>query len=115
MTGDVVIVCVKALAGGALVVAFALIGEILRPKWFAGLFSAAPSVAVASIVVTIADKGDRAAVLEAIGMMFGAAGFVAFALVDRPLLDRFNAVVASSLALLAWLLVGIGGYFLILR
>jgi hypothetical protein len=36
------------MAGGALVVAFALLSETLKPKRFAGLFSAAPAVALAA-------------------------------------------------------------------
>jgi hypothetical protein len=37
----VVVLAVKALNGGLFVVAFALVGEVLDPKRFAGLFSAA--------------------------------------------------------------------------
>jgi hypothetical protein len=36
---------VKAVYGGLFVVLFSLIAELLTPKRFAGLFSAAPSVA----------------------------------------------------------------------
>jgi hypothetical protein len=62
---DVVVVFIKALFGGCLVVAFALLGHVLRPKWFAGLFAAAPSVAIASLVVTVLDKGHHEASLAA--------------------------------------------------
>lgn len=112
---DAAVIAIKAAAAGSLVVAFALLGQVLRPKWFAGLFSAAPSIAIASLIVTVADKGDRAATSAAIGMVFGAVGFVAFALCARPLLNRFHAVVASALAAVVWVCVAIGGYFAILR
>ena len=36
----------KALNGGLFVVAFALLAEMLKPKRFSGLFSAAPSIAL---------------------------------------------------------------------
>ncbi len=52
---------VKALAGGGLVVAFALLSEALSPKRFAGLFSAAPAVALAGLSVVLLDKGSHAA------------------------------------------------------
>lgn len=39
----------KAVAGGGLVVAFSLVSDRLKPKALAGLFSGAPSVALASL------------------------------------------------------------------
>jgi uncharacterized membrane protein (GlpM family) len=41
----------KGLAGGTFVVAFALLGSVVKPKRLAGLFSAAPSVAIASLLI----------------------------------------------------------------
>lgn len=115
MIKDLLVILIKAVAGGALVVVFALLGEMLRPKWFAGLFSAAPSIAIASLIVTVAAKGDQSATLASIGMMFGAAGFVVFALVVRHLLDRLNAIAASSIAAGLWGAIAVGGYLLVLR
>ena len=37
-----VVAAIRALNGGLFVIAFALVGEVLDPKRFAGLFSAAP-------------------------------------------------------------------------
>ena len=59
MEHDAAVIAIKALLGGSMVTAFAVIGHVLRPKWFAGLFAAAPSVAVASLAVTVIDKGHR--------------------------------------------------------
>jgi hypothetical protein len=39
----------RFLIGGFVVSAFALLGDLLRPKSFAGLFGAAPSVALATL------------------------------------------------------------------
>jgi len=111
----VLVVIGKAIIGGTFVVLFALLGQVLYPKRFSGLFSAAPSIAVAGLIITVVDKGDHEATLGAIGMMFGAVGFVVFALCVRALLVRYNAVVASSLACIAWAVVAIGGYLVILR
>ena len=48
---------IKAVNGGLFVVLFSLIAEMLTPKRFAGLFSAAPSVALANLIVVIVAKG----------------------------------------------------------
>ncbi len=112
---DAVVIVVKALAGGTFVTLFALLGEGLRPKWFAGLFGAAPAIAIAGLIVTVVDKGPRAASATALGMAFGSAGFVCFALAERPLLARLGAIRASLVSLAAWSIVGVGGYALVLR
>jgi hypothetical protein len=112
---DVVVVLVKAVAGGTFVLLFSLLGEVLQPKRFAGLFSAAPSIAIASLIVTVIAKGDYDASQSALGMIFGAAGFVVFALLSRPLLNRMHAAAASAVACTAWAVVAIGGYLAVLR
>lgn len=106
---------IQALAGGVLVVAFALLGEMVRPKRLAGIFSAAPSIAIAGLVVTVVAKGDVQASHAALGMMFGAAGFVAFALCVRALLGRLGAIWGSVVGCGAWIVVALGGYFLAFR
>ncbi len=50
---DIVLLVVRVLAGGTLVVAFAMISDAVKPKMFSGLFSGAPSVATASLLVTV--------------------------------------------------------------
>lgn len=115
MTHDLIVIFVKALAGGTLVVLFALLGSALRPKWLAGLFSAAPSIAIASLVVTVFDKGDLTASTEAVGMIFGAAGFVVSASLVRPLMSKLHAVAATAIATLAWIGVAVGSYLAFYR
>jgi hypothetical protein len=56
---DVAILAAKGVAAGLLVVAFALLSEGLSPKRFAGLFSAAPVVAIASLALVLLDKGSH--------------------------------------------------------
>lgn len=99
--------------GGTMVAFFAVVGHVLRPKWFAGLFGAAPSVAIASLAVTVIDKGTHNAAVAGYGMLFGAAGFVAFSLCVRPLLTVTSAAVATSLSCLVWILVAVGSYLLV--
>ncbi len=54
---DVLVLPLKGLAGGLLVVAFALLSECLSPKRFAGLFRAAPSIAIAGLAIALLDEG----------------------------------------------------------
>lgn len=115
MTRDIVVIAIKAVAGGSLVVVLSLLGEVLRPKWFAGLFSAAPSVAIASLTVTLVDKGAGVASQAALGMVCGAVGFVVFAACARPLLDRFHAALASAMACLGWGVAATVAYLVVIR
>ena len=100
----------KALTGGIAVVAFSLIGQAGHPKRFSGLFAAAPSVALASLAMTVLSKGAGATVPYAQGMLIGSAGMVAYCLVSLVLINRLHALVGSSLAWLAWLAVAGGLY-----
>src|SRR5580692_3940731 len=68
---EVLVLAARGLVGGALVVAFALVGEMMTPKAFSGLFSAAPSVAVPSLALTVAADGVAKAREETVGMVVG--------------------------------------------
>jgi hypothetical protein len=83
--GDLVI---RALAGGAIVSAFAALGNVLKPKSFAGLFGAAPSVALATLTLTIRSNGASYAALEARSMMAGGVAFGLYAAVVCRVLAR---------------------------
>ena len=102
---DVLILLAKGLAGGMLVVAFAVMCEGLSPKRFAGLFSAAPAVALASLTITVLDKGAHDAHESAVGMIAGGVGMVAYAAAVVPLLRRMRAIRAAGAGLGAWLLI----------
>jgi uncharacterized membrane protein (GlpM family) len=99
---EVLILAVKGLAGGCLVVAFALLSEGLAPKRFAGLFGAAPAVALAGLVIVLLDKGAHDAHQDSVGMLAGCAGMIVYAAATVPLLRRMRASRAASLGLVAW-------------
>lgn len=48
---------IRFLVGGTFVSLFAVLGDLFRPKSFAGLFGAAPSIALATLGITIAKEG----------------------------------------------------------
>lgn len=100
---DVLVLVVKGLVGGCLVVAFALISEALSPKRFAGLFSAAPAVALAGLAIALIDKTAHDAHQDAVGMLAGCAGMIAYAAAVIPLLRRTRASRAAASALIAWI------------
>lgn len=102
MGHDVLILALKGLAGGGLVVAFALLSEALSPKRFAGLFGAAPAVALAGLIITIVDKGAHDAHQNTVGMLAGGAGMVAYAAAAVSLLKRMPARRAALVGLGAW-------------
>ena len=57
-------VFIRFLVGGLVVSLFSALGDVLRPKSFAGLFGAAPSIALATIGLTIRQNGSAYAALE---------------------------------------------------
>ena len=85
-------------------------GDALRPKSFAGLFGAAPSVALATLGIAIFEHGAGYAAEESFTMCYGAIALIAYCVVVCHLLMRtqLSALSASLLALLVWLSVGFG-------
>jgi hypothetical protein len=70
---------VRFVVGGAIVTLFAFLGDLLHPKGFAGLFAAAPSVAIATLTLSATTEGPAYAALEARSMIAGEVAFVAYA------------------------------------
>jgi hypothetical protein len=99
---DAAEVLAKTTLGGLLVVAFALVAHTLSPKRFAGVFAAAPSVALASLAMTGAFDGSADARRSCIGMIAGAAGFVVYGLVAPVAMRRWGPVQGSVVALGGW-------------
>lgn len=63
---------IRFVVGGVVVSAFALLGDVLRPKSFASLFGAAPSVALATLGIAIYQHGAGYAALQSRSMVVGA-------------------------------------------
>ncbi len=104
---DAIAVIVKAVAGGSLVVVFSLLSESLQPKRFAGLFGAAPAVAIAGLAVTLVSKGVLDARDDSLGMIAGSVGMAAYACAAVLLLKRTPSLVASVAGLAVWLAVAV--------
>jgi uncharacterized membrane protein (GlpM family) len=101
---------IRFLVGGVVVSFFAVLAEMVRPKSFAGLFSAAPSIALATIGITIARHGVNYAATECRTMVLGAIGFFCYASACSWLLMRkkVRALTATAALLPIWLGASIG-------
>lgn len=101
---------VRFLIGGAVVSVFAMLGDVLRPKSFAGLFGAAPSVALATLGIAIYQHGTGYAALQTQSMAAGAIALAAYSMLVCHLLvrARMSAAAVTILSAVAWLAVAFG-------
>lgn len=99
----------RFVVGGVVVSACAVLGDLFKPKSFAGLFAAAPSLALATLALTIVGEGIAYATLEARSMIGGAIAFCAYACCVSCVLMRFRfrASMIASLFILLWLALSI--------
>lgn len=107
----------RFIVGGLVIAVFASAGDILRPKGFAGLLGAAPSVALATLSLTLLSEGKAYAALEARSMAVGAAALFVYLLVCLYLMARkhVKAPAAASGALAVWGLCAFALWALLLR
>lgn len=101
---------IRFLAGGIVVSAFAVLGDMLRPKSFAGLFGAAPSVALATLSLALWKEGGEYVSVEGRSMMLGAVALALYNLAVCQLLMRlrWSALAATTATVLLWLPVAVG-------
>ena len=101
---------VRFLAGGIVVSAFAMLGDVLKPKSFAGLFGAAPSVALATLGIAIYQHGASYAASQSLSMMAGAIALAIYSVVVCHLLirARMRALPATMASIVVWLVVALG-------
>ena len=89
-------ILIRFLVGGAVVSGFAIIGDVLKPKSFAGLFGAAPPVALATLDLTVATEGPSYAATEARSMMAGAVAFFFYASLVSWIMMRYKMKALGS-------------------
>ncbi|HKO20893.1 MAG TPA: DUF3147 family protein [Acidobacteriaceae bacterium] len=110
-------ILLRFVIGGTVVSLFAMLGDVFRPKSFAGLFGAAPSIALATIGLTIASKGKAYAAIEARSMILGALAFCIYAAVVSSVLWRgkFSALKTTVALLPVWFCVALGTWLVLSR
>jgi hypothetical protein len=96
---------------------FAAIGDVLRPKSFAGLFGAAPPVALATLGLAIATEGASYVATESRSMIAGAlalfayASFVSWIMMRHP----FRALLVTTVTIPLWLGMAFGTWYLVTK
>jgi hypothetical protein len=100
----------RFLAGGIAVSAFATLGDSLRPKSFAGLFGAAPSIALATLFITLSQNGPPFVAMEGRSMIVGAFALAAYSWTVCILLKKFllTSWAATMAALVVWFAIALG-------
>jgi uncharacterized membrane protein (GlpM family) len=107
----------RFVIGGVIVSLFAALGSALKPKSFAGIFSAAPSVALATLGLTVLKDGKPYASLESRSMIVGALSLLLYSALCGYLLRKYkiHAATASIPGLALWLLCALGAWAVLLR
>lgn len=108
---------VRFLVGGSVVSAFSVLGDAAKPKSFAGLFGAAPSVALATLGLTIAGNGRSYAAFEARSMTAGAVALLLYASCASWLIMRYNlpALQVTLTLIPLWMASALGLWLLFLK
>ena len=108
---------VRFLIGGIAVSFFSVLGDVFKPKSFAGLFGAAPSVALATLGLAILKEGRQYASTEAASMIAGTVAFFVYSsIVSWILMHRsVSALRVSTVWLLLWGAVALGFWKVWLR
>jgi hypothetical protein len=101
---------VRFLVGGLAVSFFALLADVLRPRSFAGLFGAAPSIALATLTLTVSQRGSSFAAAEGRSMMAGALALAAYSAAVCLLLQRrrWHVNTATLIAIPVWFVIAFG-------
>ncbi|MGH9736283.1 MAG: DUF3147 family protein [Candidatus Acidiferrales bacterium] len=107
----------RFLVGGAIVSGFSVLGGLFKQRSFAGLFAAAPSVALATLSLTLARQGTHFASLESRSMIVGAAAFFVYACAVTWILARYRTktLATASALLVLWVVTSLGLWFVFLR
>jgi hypothetical protein len=112
---EALLLAMRVIAGGSLVVVFAILGDVLRPKMFSGLFGAAPSVATASLLVTGLAMGAEKDVKYASGMIAGAIGLVVYSGAAALAVKHLGSLAGTIVAWVAWVIPAALVYMVFVR
>lgn len=113
----VISLILRFILGGVIVSAFAVLGDTVWPKSFAGIFGAAPAVALSTLGLAFVLKGGTYVGLDGRSMILGAIALCLCNLLIAHLVwrRRWGALAATSVATLGWLAVALCLWALLLR
>lgn len=94
----------RFIIGGLVVSVFAVIGDTIKPESLGGVFAAAPTIALATLVLTLHRHGGAYVGVEARSMVAGAAAFFVYACAVSFVLMRYRpkALLAAGALLTVW-------------
>ena len=94
----------RFLIGGLVVSLFAVLGDLVKPESLGGIFAAAPTIALATIVLTLHKHGVQYVAIEGRSMVAGALAFILYASAVSSVLMRFRtrALTTASSLMLLW-------------
>lgn len=95
---------IRCLIGGVVVSVFAVLGDVIKPKSLAGTSAAAPAVALATMVLTLHEKGVAYTALQCRSMLAGAVAYLFFAVAVSYVQMRFKpkALVGAAMLIPLW-------------
>jgi hypothetical protein len=110
-------ILIRFAVGGVIVSLFAVLGDLVKPKSFAGIFGAAPSIALATIFLTVMKQGRAYMSVEARSMILGAVAFLLYAWVVMRILrtGKCRVLPVTGAALLIWAAAAFGLWLVIFR
>ncbi len=92
---------IRFLIGGVAVSAFSVLGDLLKPRTFAGIFGAAPSISIATLALAVKKDGPSFSAIEGPSMIAGAVAMLLYALVLHWFIGKHRtSVMWTSLAAL---------------
>jgi ABC-type xylose transport system permease subunit len=117
MLESLVEIAARFLIGGLVVSFFSAVGLAMQPKSFAGIFGAAPAVALASLSLSFVLRGPSYVALEARSMVLGAVALGIYSLLTGWLVveQRMPGPAVTLGCWLVWLGVAVGGQVLVLH
>ena len=106
----------RFLIGGFAVSAFAILSDMFRPKSFAGLFGAAPSIALSTLAIALYQQGPGYMALEGRSMVLGSLALWAYSVAACYLMERRNwpPFGATTIGLIVWAAVAFGSKWALL-
>lgn len=104
MVGEVAL---RFLVGGVIVSLFSVVGELFEPKTFAGIFGAAPSVALVTLTMAAIQKGRQQVATQTHAMIFGALAMLIYSVLLSIIVRRFKlpAWLEAGLVWMVWFAV----------
>lgn len=95
----------RFLIGGVVVTVFSVVGDTVKPESLGGVFAAAPTIAMATVALTLHERGAGYVSMEGRSMVAGAAAFFVYACAVSWVMMRRkrDALPTATVLLTVWL------------